>query len=187
MNHQAVPAPNLERYRAYLCLLARLQLDGRPGDKLDASDVVQQTLLEAHQKRDQFRGRTDAEQAAWLRQILAHNLADAARALGRAKRDVARERSLDAALDASSCRLEAWLAAEQSSPSQHAVKNEQLLGLAAALAQLPDAQREAVVLHHLQGRPLADLAQHLGRSESAVAGLLHRGLKRLRELLGEGG
>jgi RNA polymerase sigma-70 factor (ECF subfamily) len=185
MDREVVPGANLERYRAYLCLLARGQLDGRLREKLDASDVVQQTLLEAHQKRAQFRGRTAAEEAAWLRQMLAHNLADAVRALGRAKRDAALERSLDAALDASSCRLEKWLAAEQSSPSQHAVRHEQLLRLTAALAQLPDGQRDAVVLHHLQGLSLADLAARLGRSESAVAGLLHRGLKRLRELLGE--
>jgi RNA polymerase sigma-70 factor (ECF subfamily) len=183
MDPEAADPLNLERYRAYLSLLARLQLDGRLREKLDASDIVQQTLLEAHEKRDQFRGQTPAEEAAWLRQMLAHNLADALRAHGRAKRDVTLERSLDAALGASSCRLEGWLAAEQSSPSQRAVKNEELLRLAAALAELPEAQREAVVLHHLQGCPLADLARHLGRSEPAVAGLLHRGLKRLRELL----
>jgi RNA polymerase sigma-70 factor (ECF subfamily) len=187
MDRDATAAsPDLERYRAYLSLLARLQLDGRFRQKLDPSDVVQQTLLEAYQKRGQFRGQTPAEEAAWLRQILACNLADAARALGRAKRDVALERSLDAALGASSCRLEAMLAAEQSSPSQQAVKNEQLLRLAEALTQLPDAQRDAVVLHHLQGCKLAEVAQQLGRSEPAVAGLLHRGLKRLRELLREG-
>jgi RNA polymerase sigma-70 factor (ECF subfamily) len=186
MDRLAAPdSPNLERYRPYLSLLARVQLAARFREKLDASDIVQQTLLEAHQKRDQYRGHTVAEEAAWLRQMLAHNLADAVRALGRAKRDAALERSLDAALDESSCRLEAWLVAEQSSPSQHAVKNEQLLHLAAALTQLPDAQREAVVLHHLQGWPLAELARHLDRSEPAVAGLLHRGLKRLRELLQE--
>jgi RNA polymerase sigma-70 factor (ECF subfamily) len=183
MESQPADPPNLERYRAYLALLARLQLDGRFPEKLDASDIVQQTLLEAHEKRAQYRGRTPSEEAAWLRQMLAHNLADAVRALGRAKRDATLERSLDAALGASSCRLEAWLAAEQSSPSQRAVKNEELLRLAEALAALPEPQREAVVRHHLQGCSLAELARHLGRSEPAVAGLLHRGLKRLRELL----
>jgi RNA polymerase sigma-70 factor (ECF subfamily) len=79
--------------------------------------------------------------------------------------------------------LEAWLASEQSSPSERAEKNEQLLRLAEALEQLPEAQREAVVLHHLRGLSLAELASHLGRSEGAAAGLLHRGIKRLRELL----
>jgi len=168
-----------------LRLLARLQLDPRWRAKLDPSDLVQQTLLQAHEARDQFRGRTAAEQAAWLRQILARVLANAVRDLGRAKRDAGRERSLEAALEQSSARLEAWLAAEQSSPSETVERNEQLLRLAAALAQLPDDQREAVTLHHLQGWSLADLAKHLDRSEGAVAGLLHRGFKKLRQLLQE--
>src|SRR6516165_8430140 len=93
--------PALERYRDYLHLLARLQLGSRMQKHLDASDVVQQTFLEAQKQFAQFRGRSEAELAAWLRQILAHNLADALRALGRAKRDVNRERSLEAALEES--------------------------------------------------------------------------------------
>ena len=175
----------LERYRAYLRLLARLHLDPRLRGKLDPSDVVQQTLLQAHQARGQFRGRSDGELAAWLRQILARNLAHAVRDLGREKRDVGRERSLEQALDASSSRLEAWLAAEQSSPSQRAERNEQLLRLAEALAELPEAQREAVVLHYWQGRSLAEIGDQLGRTPAAVAGLLHRGLKQLHGLLQE--
>ena len=173
----------LEHYRAYLRLLARLQLDPRLQGKVDPSDVAQETLLKAHQALDQFRGKSSAEQAAWLRQILARVLANAARDFSRAKRDVGRERSLELALEQSSSRLDAWLAAEQTSPSESVERNEQLLRLAEALAQLPQDQREAVTLHHLQGWSLAELAQHLARSEGAVAGLLHRGFKRLRELL----
>jgi RNA polymerase sigma-70 factor (ECF subfamily) len=94
-----------------------------------------------------------------------------------------RERSLEAALEESSARLEAWLAAEQSSPSERAVRTEQLRHLADGLAQLPEAQRTAVERHHLQGCPLADLAREMGRSKAAVAGLLHRGLTRLRDLM----
>src|SRR5262249_52794144 len=168
-----------------LRLLARLQLGHRPPPGIEPSDVVQQTLLEAHQNLAQFRGQSEAELAAWLRQILAHNLADALRARGRAKRDVARQRSLEAALEESSGRLEAWLAADQSSPSQRADRNEQVLRLAQALAQLPEPQREAVVWRHLEGRSLADIARHLGRTQAAVVGLLQRGLKNLRGILRE--
>jgi len=107
------------------------------------------------------------------------------RDFGRDKRDVAREHSLEAVLDASSARLEAWLAVEQSSPSQQAQRNEQAVRLAEALDRLPEAQREAVVLHYFHGCLVADIGRQLGRSAEAVAGLLHRGLKSLREHLRE--
>ena len=173
----------LERFREYLRLLARLQLDPRLRGKLDPSDVVQQTLLEAYEKREQFRGSTEGEWLAWLRQALAHNLADALRAFGQAKRDVARERSLEAAVEASSRRLQAWLAADQSSPSQQAERHERAARLAEALAALPDDNREALVLHYCHDLPLADIATQLGRTPAAVAGLLKRGLKQLRARL----
>src|SRR5262245_53136226 len=186
MDHDAQePGRTLEQHREYLCLLARMHLDPRLKGKLDPSDVVQQTLLEAYQALDQFRGQTLAQQAAWLRQILARNLANVVRDLGRAKRDVARERSLDAAVDASSSRVQAWLAAEQSSPSQQAERNEQTVRMAQALATLPEAQRDVVLLRHCHGWSLAEISRHLERSPAAVAGLLHRGLKQLRELMQE--
>jgi len=175
----------LERYRAYLLMLARVQLDPRLREKLDASDMVQQTMLEAHRQQHQFRGRSEGELVGWLRQILARNLADALRGFRRAKRDVARERSIEQALEQSSARLEAWLAAEQSSPSQRAMRRERMLLLAETLDKLPEAQREAVELHYWQGWSLAEIAGHLGRSTPAVAGLLQRGLKQLRHLLQE--
>jgi RNA polymerase sigma-70 factor (ECF subfamily) len=179
MDPEAGPE-TLERFRAYLRLLARLHLDRRLQGKLDPSDVVQQTFLQAYRALDQFRGHGDAELAAWLRQILARNLAHAARDLSRDKRDVARERSLEAALNASSARLAVWLVADHSSPSQRADRNEQLLRLADALAELPEAQREAVLLHDWQGWSVTEIGTHLGRTPAAVAGLLKRGLKQLR-------
>jgi RNA polymerase sigma-70 factor (ECF subfamily) len=106
MDHPADAGPAPEDFRAYLLLLARSHLGAARG-KLDASDVVQQTLLEAHRKRAQFRGTSEAQMAAWLRQMLAYRLTDAFRALARGKRDAGRERSLEAALDESSSRLEA--------------------------------------------------------------------------------
>ena len=186
----ADPAPErgvvLERYRDYLRLLARLQLPAHLQGKLDASDLVQQTLLKAYQKLDQLRGQTEAEQAAWLRQILANTLANAVRDFGRGRRDAALERSLQAALDHSSARLEAWLAAEQSSPSERAERNEQLLNLAQAMSGLPEAMREVLLLKHCQGWSVAEIGDHLGRSRASVASLLRRGLKHLREHLHAG-
>lgn len=181
--HMEGPDRALERFRPYLRLLARLHLAPRLQGKLDPSDVVQQTLLHAYQGLHQFRGRTEGERAAWLRQILAHNLAGAVREFARARRDVAREQSLEAALAESSARLDAWLVAEQSSPSQRAERNEQTLRLAEALEQLPEAQREALILQHWQGWSLAQIGERLGRSPEAVAGLLKRGLKQLRQLM----
>jgi RNA polymerase sigma-70 factor, ECF subfamily len=173
----------LERFRSYLHLLAQMHLDPRLRGKLDASDLVQQTFLQAHQAWHQFRGRSDGEQAAWLRQILARNLANAVRDLGRAKRDVAREQPLQAALDESASRLEVWLAAKQSSPSQQAERHERAVRLAEALAGLPENQREAIVLRHWQGCSLAEIAACLGCTTAAVTGLLHRGLRKLRAYL----
>src|SRR4051812_39658166 len=116
--------PVVERFRDYLLMLARIQLGPSSPKKIEASDVVQQALLEAYRKRDQFRGSSEAEMAGWLRQLLAFTLADATRAAGRAKRAVARERSLEAALDASSACLGAMLAADQSTPSRVVGRHE---------------------------------------------------------------
>ena len=175
--------PALDRHRDYLHLLARLHLSPRLRGKLDPSDVVQQTLLKAHQHRHALRGQDPAQQAAWLRQILARLLTDALRQFGGGKRDVARERSLEDAVQQSSARLEAFLRPDPSSPSQHAVRHEELQRLATGLAGLPNDQRTAVELHHLQGWSVAEVADHLGRTEAAVAGLLRRGLKQLRAFL----
>jgi RNA polymerase sigma-70 factor, ECF subfamily len=178
----AYETPDLERFRAYLVLLARLEISPRLRDKVDLSGVVQQTLLEAHQGLIGYPGgpKTEAEMTAWLRSILSHNLADVLRKLTARKRDVRREWSLEKALDQSSSRLEQWLTVDQSSPSQRAIRQEEILRMAATLATLPEGQRRAIELHHLQGWPLAEIAAELNTTKAAVAGLLHRGLKNLR-------
>ena len=181
-----IPDPGLEKYRAYLALLVRHRVDGRLQGKLDASGVVQQTLWEAHQGLKDFRGTTEAEVAAWLRRILVRNLTDEVRKLAAGKRDLARERSLEQAVEQSSANLAAWLAHDQSSPSEQAARQEQLVELAAAIDRLPEDQRTAVELHHLEGHSLAEVGRQMQRSKEAVAGLLFRGLKRLRQLLPPG-
>lgn len=174
---------DLARFRDCLQLLARLQLDARFQGKIDLSGVVQHTLLEAHQAQTQLATMNDAQKAAWLRKALAHNLTDEVRRITGPMRDVTLERSLEAALHESSARLERWLASEQSTPSKQAMRNEALLRLAEALTHLPEDQRIAVEMHHLQGRPLADIAERLQRSRGAVGALLLRALKKLRQLL----
>jgi RNA polymerase sigma-70 factor, ECF subfamily len=170
----------LERFRDYLKILARLQLGVRLYRRVDPSDIVQQTLMEAYEKYHQFRGRTGAEQAAWLRAILARNVADLLRAQGRLKRDPSREISLEEELDRSSARLGGWLAVDQPGPSDQAQLHEQAILLADALARLPEYQREALVLHYWQGCSLAEIGVLLDRSRDSVAGLLKRALKNLR-------
>jgi RNA polymerase sigma-70 factor (ECF subfamily) len=165
--------------------LAQLQFDRRLQGKIDLSGVVQQTMLEAYQAFAKHKPPHADHVAAWLRQILANNLADEIRKLRSGKRDVSRERSLDVALEQSSNRLGKWLAANQSSPSGHARRQEQALRLSVALGKLPDAQREALVMRHFRGWSLAQIAEQLGRSHAAVAGLLKRGLQQLRILLRE--
>ena len=181
----SVRGRELERFREFLSLLARLQLDPRLQVKVDVSGVVQQTLLEFHQAFDRLRTWDESQQTAWLRKALAHNLTDEVRKLRTAGRDMAREQPLEAAMECSSARLEAWLAADQTSPSQRAARQEQLLRLAGALARLPKDQRAAVELHHLRGYAVAEVARRMGRSDGAVGALLVRGLKKLRELLRE--
>src|SRR5256885_12485503 len=122
----------LERFRAYLSLLARMQLDPSLRGKIDLSGVVQQTLLEAHRAMDQLRQWDEPRQLAWLRRALANNLTDEVRKLGAAARDVRRERSLEAELEQSSARLEAWLTSAEATPPEKLVRNEQLLRRAEA-------------------------------------------------------
>lgn len=183
-----LPLP-LDAYRSYLGLLARAQLEPAVREKLDASDIVQQTLLEAHRDRHAFAGSTPAELAGWLRRILGHNLANVLRDLRRAKRDIRRERSLDAplerALEDSHLRVGSVLIDEGDTPSRIVAGHEHVLRLADAMERLPDASAEAIVLRYWQGLALAQIAERTGRSPASVAGLLHRGLAQLRELLKE--
>ena len=145
--------------------------------------MVQQTLLEAHAEADQFRGQSEAELAAWLRQILANTLADAVRQFGGAKRDVGLERACWRRRRSPRPGWKRCWRRSRPPPASGPLRHEELLRLAEALARLPEDQRTAVELHHLQGCSVAEMARQLGRTDAAVAGLLRRGLKRLRELL----
>jgi RNA polymerase sigma-70 factor (ECF subfamily) len=167
----------LEKYRPYLRLIAQRLLDQNLAARLDASDLVQQTCLSVLGRLPQFDGRDEAQFIAWLRTIHEHNIADAIREhLKTAKRAAGREVSLDAE------QLAAQLRA--SSPSQRVLVGENAARLAAALADLPEDQREAVRLRYLEGRSLAEIAERTGRSIVAAAGLVKRGLIQLRKTMG---
>lgn len=174
----------LDRHRAYLLMLAQMQFDRRLRGRLDPSDVVQETLQEAHEQRQRFRGDNSAQLAGWLRQMLRNNMIDAARRHLRGKRAVDMERSVEA-INRSSIRLDAVLADSQTSPSENVARHEMLVNMAVALEKLPPDQAQAVRLKHLLGWSLKEIADRMDRSTPAVAGLLHRGLKNLRAQMEE--
>jgi len=177
--------PLLERYRNYLRLLARVEIGRRLQGKLDASDVVQETFLEAHRHFPRFQGSAEPQFAAWLRQILAAKVANLVRHyFGTQGRDVRLEQELAADLDRSSHMLGAELAASLASPSQNAMQREQAVLLADALARLPEDYREVLVLRHLQGLTFPDVARRMERSQDSVEKLWLRGLARLRREFG---
>ncbi|MFN9039134.1 MAG: sigma-70 family RNA polymerase sigma factor, partial [Planctomyces sp.] len=152
------------------------------------ADVVQTTLLRAAESLATSPVSDEESLLAWLRQVLKSVLVDEYRRLHRDRRDIRREQQLlESGVDASAAGLQACLAADQTSPSLAAVRNERLLLLADALVQLPAEQREVVVQRYLEGRSVASIADSLGRTVPAVAGLLRRGLEQLRSLLPEFG
>ena len=172
----------LVRYQPWLRLLARLELGSRLGAKLDPSDIVQQTLLEAHEGLPRFRGQTPAELSAWLRRILTRVLGHERRRYhGTEKRDAGREVSIEGELEDSSHRLANLLAASTASPSQKASANEQEILLADALARLSEDHREVLVLRHLEGLSHAEIAARMNRGAGAVRMLWVRALAALRE------
>jgi RNA polymerase sigma-70 factor (ECF subfamily) len=176
----------LEAYRRYLALLARLQISRRLQGKLDPADVMQDVFLEAHRNFSLFRGSSEGEFVAWLRQILAARLTNLVRHyLGTKRRDLRLERELAADVDRSSRVLDGGLVSRQSSPSERAARCEQAVLLADALALLPDDQREVLVLRHLEELTFPEVAARLDRSVDSVKGLWTRGLDRLRRNLGE--
>ena len=185
----ALPADDVRtqwllKYEAWLRLLARNEIDSRFAGKFDASDAVQQTLMEAWKGWENFRGSQEPERLAWLRQILAHQLAHLARHYaGTQKRDVAREVSIEHTLHQSAKRLDALLPARDPSPSGQAVASEQRLQLAEVLDRLPDDYRQVILLRNVEDLSHEQIAERMGRSVGAVRMLWLRALAALRGAL----
>jgi RNA polymerase sigma-70 factor (ECF subfamily) len=176
---------SFERFRDFLLMLARAQIGPKYRAKIDPEEIANQTLFDAYQQREQFRGSSEGQLVAWLRRMLGDNIKDAIRFLHRDKRDVDREEGPPVADWDRSCSQFLDITCGLTSPSMKVVKHERELQLARALSRLPEAQRDAVELRHLHGCSLAETAEALDRTAAAVIGLLRRGLKRLRELLQE--
>jgi len=169
----------LDRYRPYLRLLAQRGIGSELQARVDPSDVVQRAFLDAHRDWTGFRGQAEPELVAWLRRILENNVSETVgEHIHAQKRSTRKERSLTESGDGA---LAADLAADQSSPSQRAMRGEAAVVLAQAIETLPDDQREAIRLRYLEGWTLAQITEHFDRSQVEVAGLLKRGLRGLRK------
>lgn len=178
--------PLLEGYQPFLRLLAENQIHDKLRVRCDTSDLVQRTLLEATKSFQRFRGTTEPEFSAWLKRILAAQLADAVRAhLAAGKRSLHKERRICFGDDDSASISWYEPVATQTSPSMRVIRAERALRLAQLLAQLPPDQQEALRLRHMEGLRIDEIAERMQRTETAVGGLLKRGLKKLRDQMSD--
>jgi RNA polymerase sigma-70 factor, ECF subfamily len=187
MSSAAVDAADerFARYRDYLRLAAAVSVDPRLRDKFDPSDIVQETMFEAVRDWDRCCASSEEERLAWLRRMLANNLLDGVKRFRAEKRDVGRERSLDASVQATLGRLGEMLAGDVSTPSCRAMREERDVQIASAVAALPDSQREAVILQRWHGWSLAEIGERLGKTPEAVAGLIFRAQRALHQTLAD--
>ena len=183
---EAAKGELLNRFRPYLNVIAQRLLDSRIQGRLDSTDVVQITYLEASRDFGDFNGESVESLLAWLRNILKNNVATAHQEhLATQKRSARREIDLGAKrkTDDSAPGIENILPSEASSPSQRMMKSEAAAVLALCLEKIPDTQREAIRMRYLEGMSLKNISDRMGKSEMAVAGLLKRGLQGLREAM----
>lgn len=174
----------LEPYRGYLRLLARVQIGRRLQGKADASDLVQETFLQAHRGFARFEGRNETVLLAWLRCILATCTAKLVRRYsGTRARDIDLERTIAHELGSSSGVLERGLVDSGSSPSEAASRRERAAVIADALDQLPAEYREVVLLRQFEGLPFEDVALRMSRTVDSVQKLWVRGLDQLHRRL----
>ena len=171
-----------DKCRNYIGLIARSRVESWLRPKVDGSDLVQQTLLEAYRDFGRFAGTSEGEWLAWLRQILEHNAADAVRKhVGTDRRDIRRE--IPFSSGSSSGLAPSILTAEGESPSQQVMREERELQLADALASLAPDHREVIVLRNLQRLAFVEVAVRMGRSRPAVQMLWTRAMRKLQETM----
>lgn len=169
----------LENCRPYLLRVANEELDADLRSKLGASDLVQQSVIEAQRDFASFRGATDENLLAWLRRILRHNLDDARRHYREAaRRQLSSEQPLG---DRDGAALHEGLIADVTPPLEGAIAREQALALEQALGRLPPEYRQVLALRYDEGRPFAEIGVALERSEEAAKKLWLRAVRRLRD------
>jgi RNA polymerase sigma-70 factor (ECF subfamily) len=171
----------LEAYRGYLLHVAQGRLDPSLRAKGSASDLVQETFLEAKRDFAQFGGTTDDELKAWLRQLLLNNVANFGRRYRSSKRRADREVSLE---PGSSCSDGDGIAADDETPSVLAVTREEKEALERCLSGLPEDYRRVILLRYPELRPFKEIAHLMNRSEEAVRTLLSRAVQRVRNEMG---
>jgi len=159
------------------------QMDPTMRSKLEPEDILQQVYLEAFRAIGHFRYQGKDSFLRWLYAILDRKLIDEHRALRAERRDVRREiKALPAHTQQTTyIDLMARIMAGGATPSQDVRKDEALGVLTACLAALPDHYRDVLRMRFIEGRPVADVAQTLGRSIGSVHMICHRALRLLRE------
>lgn len=172
----------LAHYRAYLMLLGSMHFQRRLQPRVSPSDVVQETLLRAHSHFEQFRGQSERELMAWLKEILVNSLARFVELhLLAAKRDIRREVSLDRFSDGAGERTQASPAADERRPVEADFDSQEQSNLLAGLLnQLPEHYREVLVLRNIQGLSFDQVAAKLDRSPGATRMLWLRAIEKLR-------
>lgn len=170
--------------RNYVGLIARTQVESWMQTKVDASDLVQQTLLEAHRAFDDFRGNSEGEWLAWLRKILHHNTHDFIRRYkGTDKRRIQKEIRLQSIANDLSGSFFHDPPGHEQTPSQVISEYEQQIEVADAIARLSDDHREVIILRNLQRLPFDEIAERMERTRPAVQMLWMRAIQKLQQKL----
>jgi RNA polymerase sigma-70 factor (ECF subfamily) len=179
----------LDRHRGRLRRMVAVRIDPRLAARLDPSAVVQETLAEAHRRLDDYLAARAVPFYSWLRQLAHDRLADLHRRHVRAaRRAVGREEPAGPALsDDSVAGLTRRLAAPAPGPSEASHRREQAGRLRAAMARLPDMDREVLILRHLEQLTPREIAAVLDVSPAVVYTRHLRALRHLRHTLGEEG
>ena len=171
------PQEDLQRFRPFLKALANEMLYSDLRKKLDPSDLVQQTMLQAIEAQSQYRGDSDAAKAGWLKAILGNLVKGLLRRYHSRGRDIAREKELVAHSQTNAAMA---IAESLESPSQHMQFDEEKERMLKVLESLTLDQRRAIVLRYWEDKNLDEIATQMDKTPEAIAGLIYRGMKVLR-------